>query len=58
MEKKSIRDKKLEICRGCELYNTKTTQCKECGCFMPLKTWLEGNTCPLGKHEIKEKKSK
>ena len=52
MEKISIRNEKLKICKSCEKYNTVTTQCRECGCFMPIKTWLEGNTCPLGKHDI------
>ena len=52
MEKIKIRNLKLDICKTCEKYNAVTTQCKECGCFMPVKTWIKGNTCPLGKHDI------
>lgn len=52
MEKISIRNKKLEICKLCEFYNKTTTQCSKCGCFMTVKTWISGNTCPIGKHDM------
>lgn len=41
---------KLATCKACDRYSAVTTQCKECGCLMSLKTWMKGNTCPLGKH--------
>ena len=40
---------RLEICKGCEFYRSKTNQCKKCGCFMKLKTQLENAKCPIGK---------
>lgn len=45
----SIADNRFDICKSCpELINL-TKQCKKCGCVMPLKTKLQGATCPLGK---------
>lgn len=44
-----IAAKRLEICLGCEKLIQVTKQCKECGCFMSMKTKLENATCPLGK---------
>lgn len=36
------------ICQECpELMATK--QCKQCGCFMPMKVKLKAASCPLGK---------
>ena len=52
MEKPAIRNEKLKICKSCDRYESITTRCKECGCFMPVKTWIKGNNCPLNKHEI------
>ena len=44
-----VREKRLEICHACpELINI-TKQCKQCGCFMELKTKLENAFCPLRK---------
>lgn len=54
METKANREKKLEICKACDRYIELTGQCKECGCFMSLKTWMKGNTCPLEKHNLEE----
>jgi hypothetical protein len=42
-------EKRLEICRKCEMYNDRTTQCKKCGCFMAAKTLMADAVCPLGK---------
>ena len=37
------------ICLACpELINL-TKQCKQCGCFMKIKTQFEDAKCPLGK---------
>lgn len=44
-----IQKQRFEICLSCEhLYKTLNT-CKQCGCFMPAKTWIPGVKCPLGK---------
>ena len=40
---------RMEICRACPELIQITTQCKQCGCFMELKTKLEAATCPMGK---------
>ena len=40
---------RLEICQTCECFRPKTQTCKKCGCFMKLKTTLEGAVCPIGK---------
>lgn len=40
---------RLDICNSCEFLNKKTIRCKKCGCFMKLKTTLQGAMCPEGK---------
>lgn len=42
-------NKRLDICKKCPKLIKATSQCKECGCFMNLKTKMEHATCPLGK---------
>lgn len=46
---KDIKESRMDICKGCDRLFKPTRQCKECGCFMALKTWLKGATCPLDK---------
>lgn len=48
---KDIRNKRLDICKGCDSLFKATNTCKECGCFMSLKTWLKKASCPLDKWE-------
>ena len=38
---------RMNICRGCPRFVMDF--CRECGCFMPLKTAMEHSECPLGK---------
>jgi hypothetical protein len=40
---------RMDICETCDSYNEITTQCKECGCFMAVKTMLKSSSCPLKK---------
>lgn len=40
---------RLSICESCDRYKSLTRQCKECGCFMILKTQIKASSCPLGK---------
>jgi hypothetical protein len=40
---------RLDMCNGCDRFINLTKQCKECGCFMPLKTKLKNTKCPLNK---------
>ena len=44
---KDIIDKRLSICKGCEHFIGVTSQCRECGCFMKVKTRLSVSQCPL-----------
>lgn len=46
---KTTRDERLEVCRLCPEIISAVKVCKKCGCNMPIKTWLSGATCPLGK---------
>lgn len=46
---KSLGEARLDICKACPELIQLTTQCKQCGCFMKIKTTLEAATCPLGK---------
>jgi hypothetical protein len=43
--------KRLDICLNCDRLFKPTVQCKECGCFMTLKTKIAHATCPLNKWE-------
>lgn len=40
---------RMSICEGCDRLLKVTKQCKECGCFMSLKTKLKEAVCPLEK---------
>lgn len=44
-----IKNERLSICLECPRLIKATKQCKECGCFMDLKTRLFEADCPLGK---------
>ena len=46
---RETRDARLADCKGCDRLFKPTRTCRECGCFMGLKTWLGNATCPLGK---------
>jgi len=42
-------ERRYDICKGCPELIDLTKQCKQCGCFMVMKTKLQHATCPLGK---------
>lgn len=42
-----ISDERMSICNSCEMF-TKGL-CRNCGCFMPIKTKMAHASCPLGK---------
>lgn len=46
---RNTRELRYDICKGCERLFKPTKSCKECGCFMSLKTWLKEASCPIGK---------
>lgn len=47
--RKKIAKERMLMCFECEKYIRATTQCKECGCVMLLKTLLAESSCPLNK---------
>ena len=40
---------RLAVCTDCEQYQANISRCKECGCFMNVKTALKNSRCPLNK---------
>jgi hypothetical protein len=46
---KNIRDARYDECKRCDKLFKPTRTCKECGCFMAMKTWLKEAECPIGK---------
>ena len=40
---------RLAICNECPYLNKRLMKCKQCGCFMHLKTTLHAAKCPIGK---------
>lgn len=41
--------KRLEVCNLCASFNCGSTSCKECGCYMNIKTKYTAMVCPLRK---------
>jgi hypothetical protein len=37
------------ICQSCDNFSSLTTLCKECNCFMLVKTKLQAAVCPINK---------
>lgn len=48
-KEEDLGEKRYAICQQCPELNNTTKQCKQCGCFMPLKVKLENAECPLSK---------
>ena len=42
---------RINICRKCEHVNPILLQCKQCGCFLIVKTKMKSQDCPLNKWE-------
>ena len=49
LEIKLTPKEKLAICKQCEKFNDTIKVCGVCLCFMPAKTRLPGQSCPLNK---------
>lgn len=41
------KSRRLEICRGCEFFNSDKGVCMKCGCIVKFKTVLATEHCPL-----------
>jgi len=52
-----IREKRLNICKSCDEFHKSTEFCRVCGCYMPAKTWIASQSCPLKKWIRIEKKA-
>jgi hypothetical protein len=48
---RETRDQRLAECRKCPRLFKPTRTCRECGCFMGMKTWLAEATCPIHRWE-------
>lgn len=46
---REVRNERYDICLSCDRLFGPTRTCKECGCFMAMKTWLKMAGCPLQK---------
>lgn len=44
-----ISSSRYNLCNQCPEFLNVTKQCKQCGCFMVLKTKMLESSCPLGK---------
>lgn len=42
-------EKRREICKKCEEYDKKWDRCRQCGCFISIKTKFKSAKCPLDK---------
>ena len=40
---------RMEICRKCDQLKVKLPICRQCKCFMPVKTRIKSTSCPLNK---------
>lgn len=58
--RKEVAVERMKICVDCDRYNSTTTQCNECGCFMLVKTTFANSVCPLKKwgKDVDEDKTK
>ena len=69
-EDKSLRDRRLKICRGCEHYKKITRSCgtlilgaitakknEPCGCYLPIKASFKIFNCPLNKWKDEDSKN-
>lgn len=49
MAPEDVQKQRYSICESCPEFISLTQQCKECGCFMKLKSKYESAKCPLEK---------
>lgn len=42
-------DARLNICKGCEFFDSLSQRCSKCGCFLAVKTYLKAEHCPVNK---------
>lgn len=42
-------EERLNICAGCEFFNSYLKTCRKCGCYLPVKVKIKFVSCPLNK---------
>ncbi len=42
-------EKRLDICKGCEFFDSLSQRCSKCGCYLSVKTYLKAEHCPINK---------
>lgn len=47
-----VKQNRLDECGKCDRLFEPTYTCKECGCFMKIKTKFKHAKCPLGKWKV------
>ena len=48
----NVKEERISICQGCEHYNSATTRCNECGCFINIKADWASEKCPIDKWDM------
>jgi hypothetical protein len=43
----ALRNKRMEICKGCDFRDKLLERCKKCGCFLKMKTASVSSSCPI-----------
>ena len=43
-----VHKKRLTICESCEHYDSEERRCKECGCFLDMKSRISLESGPIG----------
>lgn len=46
---KELIEQRLDICKQCPWFDKRTVRCRQCGCFMKLKSTLKLAKCPIDK---------
>jgi len=44
-----VKEERLSICSSCSYYDPEQERCKECGCWLQLKTSFAASECPIDK---------
>jgi glycosyltransferase involved in cell wall biosynthesis/predicted O-methyltransferase YrrM len=42
-------NRRLDICKQCDIYDSKLIRCRKCGCHINIKSKLASMVCPIGK---------
>ena len=48
----NVKEARINICEGCEHYDSETTRCDECGCFINIKADWASEKCPIDKWDM------